>query len=501
MLQARDLKGRTAISYARWSSGKQAEGDSLRRQSENAESFCTTYGLTLDKQLVDDGVSAFKGANLEASLGQFVADVKAGKIANDYVLIVENIDRITRVKPTRAVRYFLDLLDTGLTLVTLTDGRVHTAEGYDDNFANLLMSLMAMQAAHEYSDKLSKRIGESWNGRVKRAMQGERLKLSKVPFWIDQTTQELNARANDARLIFQLATDGHGQWAITNHLNENGIPSSRGGTWGKSMVQDVLKSKAAYGSLVLKKEEVRSYFPPLITETEWLAIQSRQRVRHQNPQAGNTTNLFPRLLRCAHCGSAMVVTSSTVRGKTWRYLVCEGRSLKRTDCKSLNWKYDQFEADFLERMGFLALPIPSGDTGLEDSRTEELEAEIRALEDRHRNVLAGVAEAADAATRSILLDNARAISDNIKTKRDALTQLRESAARFQQAATHTADFADDIAAMQRMAKDDREDAKRLIANVVERIELESDSKDLRRAVVTLRTGYTHQMVFDTSGAL
>lgn len=501
MLQARDLRGRTAISYARWSSGKQADGDSLRRQSENAERFCSTHGLQLDRQLVDEGISAFKGRNLEEGLGRFMAGIRDGSIPEDTVLLIEAMDRFSRQNYIDARDAFESILKQGVTIVTLIDQRVHTWDGYRADLFQSIQSLMMMEAANAYSARLSDRIGESWNGRVKRAMQGERLKLSKVPFWIDQTTQELNSRADDARLIFQLATDGHGQWAITNHLNENGIPSSRGGTWGKSMVQDVLKSKAAYGSLVLKDEEVRGYFPPLITETEWLAIQSRQRVRYQNPQAGNTTNLFPRLLRCAHCGSAMVVTSSTVRGKTWRYLVCEGRSLKRTDCKSLNWKYDQFEADFLERMGFLALPIPGGDTDLDDSRTEELEAEIRALEDRHRNALAGVAEESDAAGRSILLDIAREISDTIKTKRDALTQLRESAARFLQASTHTADFADDIAAMQRMAKDDREEAKRLIANVVERIELESDSKDLRRAVVTLRTGYTHQMVFDTSGAL
>lgn len=500
MLQPRDLKGRTAISYARWSSGRQAQGDSLRRQSENALEFCATYGLTLDQQLVDDGVSAFKGANLEASLGQFVADVKAGKIANDYVLIVENIDRITRVKPTRAVRYFLDLLDTGLTLVTLTDGRVHTAEGYDDNFANLLMSLMAMQAAHEYSDKLSKRIGASWAGRVQRAKQGERLKLSKVPFWIDQKTQVLNDRADDARLIFRLAIEGQGQWAVTNHLNENGIPSPRGGTWGKSMVQDILKSKAAYGSLVLKGEEIKGYFPALISETDWLAIQGRQRVRHQNPQAGNTTNLFPRLLRCAHCGSPMVVTTTKSGGKTWRYLICEGRALKRTECTALNWRYDDFEREFIDRIGFLAVPIPAGEAvSVDTQRAAELEGAISALEERHKNVLAGVAEAGDAATRSILLDSAQSISEETRTKRNELVQLRESAARFQQAAATTVDFAADLEEMQRLATEDRAEAQRLVANVVERIELESASKDLRRAVVTLRTGYAHQMVFDASG--
>ncbi|MEQ1952644.1 recombinase family protein [Mesorhizobium sp. CN2-181] len=493
MLQPRDLKGRTAISYARWSSGQQAKGDSLRRQTAEAANFCATYGLTLDRAITDDGVSAFKGANLEASLGQFVSNVREGKIAADVVLIVENIDRITRVKPTRAIRYFLDLLDTGLTLVTLTDQRVHTSEGYDDNFANLMMSLMAMQAAHEYSAKLSFRVGDEWKNRAKRARQG-RVKMSKVPFWIDQQTQQLNERADVARMIFRMSKEGAGQWTITNHLNESGIPSPRGGTWGKSVVQDVLKSKASYGSLVVKGEEVPGYYPALITETEWLAIQQRQGERHRNPQASGTTNLFPRLIRCAVCGSPMNVSTSHVRGSLWRYLVCEGKSFKRTDCNAPNWRYDEFEAEFVSRVGLLAVPVPADPAAPEVTRVAELDAALNALETKRANVLAGIAEADTADIRKVLLDQAAAISRDIEGRKAELVRLRESAARFHDAAASVVDIEADLAEIQRLAKEDRKGAQRLIGDLVERIDLETDGvgrvtpETLRRASVTLRNG-------------
>ncbi|RWQ60284.1 recombinase family protein [Mesorhizobium sp.] len=502
MLHPRDLKGRTAISYARWSSGSQASGDSLRRQSENAERFCSTYGLTLDHQLVDNGVSAFKGLNLEARLGQFIADVKAGKISNDVVLILENLDRFTRINPVDAVPVLLELLKTGLTLVTLQDERVHTRTAYADNTMHLMMSLMAMQAAYEYSAKISQRVGAEWSNRAKRARQG-RVKISKVPFWIDQQTQELNDRADDARLIFRLAQEGNGQWTITNYLNDAGIPSSRGGTWGKSMVQDVLKSKAAYGALVIKGEEVPNYYPPLITETAWLAIQHRQRQRYQNPQASGTTNIFPRLVRCAHCRSPMVVTSSKVRGKIWRYFACEGRSLKRTDCTAPNWRYDSFETEFLARVGFLAAPIPAVDGSAPMDSSGELVDAIAALENQHSNILAGMAEAFDAASRRVLLDRAHAISTEIAVKKNELVRVRENDARYQETKPLT-DIETDLEVIQRLAKEDRKEAQRLIANLVERIDLESDShgpragNGLRRALVTLRSGWSHAMVFDDS---
>ena len=200
------------------------------------------------------------------------------------------------------------------------------------------------------------RVRSAWNSKASKAAKG-RVKVSKVPFWIDQQTQELNHRADDARLMFRLTKEGMGQRAMTDYLNEHGIPSSRGGTWGKSMVQDVLKSKAAYGSLVIKGEEVRDYYPPIIGETEWLAIQHRQRSRHRNAQAGNTRNLFPRLLRCGHCGSTVNLSSTLSRGKLWSYLVCEGRALKRTVCTQRNWRYDEFERDLVEKIGLFAIVL------------------------------------------------------------------------------------------------------------------------------------------------
>lgn len=495
-MQPRDLKGRRAISYTRWSSGKQAAGDSLRRQIESAVAFCATNGLTLDDRIVDDGVSAFKGKNLdlEASLGQFIRKVKSGAISADMVLILEDLDRFSRTKPMDVLPKFIDLLNTGLTLVTLRDSRVHSRESYDVNAGNLMMSVMGMQAAYDYSAKISQRVGAEWNNRANKARQG-RVKVSKVPFWIDQTTQELNHRADDARLIFRLASEGMGQSGITQHLNLNSIASSRRGKWGKSMVQDVIKSKAAYGSLVIKGEEVRDYYPVLIAETEWLAIQHRTRMRVHNPQVGNTATLFPRLVHCSHCGFVMNLTTS--RFGKFRYLICQGKATKRTDCTAPNWRYESFEREFLDRVGFLAVPVPANDT--EPERTAELADAIAALETNRENILAGVAETSDAASRSFLLSQAATISSAIEAKRLELLNVRENAARYQQVAADFIDFEKDQEEIRRLAKGDRKEAQRLIGDLVERVELESDSKTLRRANVTMRNGYAHSIVIDDSG--
>jgi hypothetical protein len=56
-----DKQNQLAISYVRYSSIGQSNGDSVRRQSEATESYCRKHGLTLtDKyRLQDSGKSAF----------------------------------------------------------------------------------------------------------------------------------------------------------------------------------------------------------------------------------------------------------------------------------------------------------------------------------------------------------------------------------------------------------------------------------------------------------
>ena len=64
-----------AISYIRYSSEPQGQGDSLRRQLSKTVNFCTRHGLTLDEGISyqDLGVSAGSGRNVsEGDLGRFL---------------------------------------------------------------------------------------------------------------------------------------------------------------------------------------------------------------------------------------------------------------------------------------------------------------------------------------------------------------------------------------------------------------------------------------------
>jgi len=89
---------RKAYSYQRFSSIKQKGGDSTKRQSGAAAVFCKQHGLTLVDTFTDEGVSGFKGKNFsnESALSQFLKLVENEKVEPGSVLIVENMDRLSR---------------------------------------------------------------------------------------------------------------------------------------------------------------------------------------------------------------------------------------------------------------------------------------------------------------------------------------------------------------------------------------------------------------------
>ena len=100
--------------YSRVSSEKQLLGDGLNRQSISKELLKVIeqkHECKFTELLSDRGVSAFKGDNILSTgeLGQFIERVNSGYIKNP-ILLVESIDRITRLPIDKARELFSKIL-------------------------------------------------------------------------------------------------------------------------------------------------------------------------------------------------------------------------------------------------------------------------------------------------------------------------------------------------------------------------------------------------------
>ncbi|EHY1122965.1 recombinase family protein [Vibrio vulnificus] len=305
-----------AYSYIRFSTRKQADGDSLRRQSRLALEYCKANDLELSEQSFKDlGVSALHSANAneDKGLGQFLSALQQGVIPKGSFLLVESLDRLSRAKVMIALRQFLHIIEYDITVVTLIDGRKYNSES---DTSDLIISLTVMERAHNESITKSKRILAIKATQRKLVREGKVVN-KRLPFWITNSDgYQLNDKAQIVRDIIKQRTSGVGFHRIA--MNLNGVyEAPKAKHWSDTTIRDIVKSRALYGSMVDKDGEVESVFPALIDFTEWQAIQSE----HVSSAGGYTKhNHLARLVKC-ECGAAMSkkIQKSKTKTKTHEY--------------------------------------------------------------------------------------------------------------------------------------------------------------------------------------
>lgn len=230
-----------AYSYLRCSTPEQMQGDSFRRQIALAEAYALKRGWELDRTLTlqDVGVSAFRGRNaVEGNLGRFLEHVRTGEVARGSVLLVESLDRLSRQEVARAQLAFLNLLDSGVTVVTLLDDQEYSWASVNagDGMVRLIISLTIMSRAHEESATKARRLKEAWA--AKRSRLDTEALTSKVPAWLrlnpeTRKPELIPERAAIVERIFRDTLGGKGQHSIAAELNREGVKP-----WGRGVSRD-----------------------------------------------------------------------------------------------------------------------------------------------------------------------------------------------------------------------------------------------------------------------
>lgn len=278
---------RKAYSYLRFSTPEQGKGDSFRRQTSMALAYAEKHGLDLDQELTfhDVGVSAYRGQNADAGrLANFLEAVQSRQVPQGSVLLVEQLDRISRLSPRKALRVLEAVVDLGVSVVTLSDEREYTAASLDKDPLDLLISILTFTRANEESETKSRRLRAAWEGKRLAMAEGKPL-TALAPAWLRlsedrQGFEVIGERANLVRRIFDMTLGGVGQHKIAKTFNlEERAPWGRGKRWHRSYVAKVLASPAVLGTFQphvmefdgAKKsrrplEAVVGYFPAIISE-------------------------------------------------------------------------------------------------------------------------------------------------------------------------------------------------------------------------------------------
>jgi DNA invertase Pin-like site-specific DNA recombinase len=353
---AENLGARVAFSYQRVSSGQQVDGHGLDRQADAAALWCAANGHQLDQQLAlsDRGRSAYRGRHLSGALGRFLELAQSGQLGSSPVLLVEAIDRLSRQEPLDAIETILSgLVGSGVRVVTLEDQQEYSRLTISTDASKLLVLVVKIQAAHEFSKRNGMRSSASWANRFRAAKAGQKDPSPRCrPYWLDWdgAADDFKANASTAMVqrCFQLSEQGLGHTAIARQLTAEGFTNTSGGRLSGTVTGVLLRDRRVLGEREITNpdgntEILQGYFPTVITPGQFDRCRGlaadRDTAPGRNRRSKRTRNLFAPTLTCP-CGLPLGHRSQS--GGRYEKLICNGFHDGRCTYDGAGWlDYDE----------------------------------------------------------------------------------------------------------------------------------------------------------------
>ncbi|MBA4188932.1 MAG: hypothetical protein C0467_13125 [Planctomycetaceae bacterium] len=341
----------TAYSYLRFSKPEQAEGDTLRRQIANRESWLKSHPqIPLDTtlEMTDAGLSGYDRDDWDAyALAGFLRKAESGYVKQGDYLLVENLDRLSREKEVKGTRLFLSILEKGITIVQLSPSVKEFTE--ESDMADLMHAIMELSRGHRESKIKSERVRAAWANKRTKARAGTVTGM-RLPGWLQRGADAnamptvIESKAAIVRRLFKLAFEGVGLAQIARQLNDEGVKpfgkaviAARGQrhlptadknrhtvTWTKGLIHNFLTSPSAIGKYHphtgrgknrKPDGDAVTLYPAIVTERDYYAVQSAlaSRSKRGAGRRGKHVNLFAGIITDMRTGGAMTCEHSPGR--------------------------------------------------------------------------------------------------------------------------------------------------------------------------------------------
>lgn len=408
-----------AFSYVRLSSEAQIAGMGQARQLEAARRYCEQHGLELVEDTISDlGVSGYRGANArEGALAEFLEAVKSGAVPRGSSLLIESLDRLTRQTPRKAIRLIEQIIELGITVITLSDGKQYNEASLDGDPLALMTIIIVAARSHDESLMKSTRGRSNWSQKRSRASD---VKLTaKAKWWLQLSPDRksftvIPKRAAVVKRIFDMADqEGLGLHGIVQRLTDEHVTPPRGTQWSRIVVRRWLSEPDVIGTfrphtieynargkrVRVPATPIPDYYPAIIGKEQYERV---RRLIEKNTLRGaaaatkgadaartrKLSNVLSGVGKCPECGGPI---SYYARGfldgrKRPDYLRCEKATKKvrgRRLCKNTGLvRVDHVETALMNYSPLAELDHISGTVEHPDmDKLREIESSIAGLND------------------------------------------------------------------------------------------------------------------------
>jgi len=334
-----------AIIYIRWSSLEQTKGDSYARQINRCTKFCADKGYNVLETVVDEGRSAYTGENiLTGNLGKLVERFERREVPEATLVVVEQLDRLTRLPALEVVGWLTRVFPTGIRFVTADRGTMVSRAAMEADQLSFMSLIFDSFRSHGESKRKSDLLLDSWQNRRNDVVEGKKRNITGVcPAWLrwDEEANEFVAITDpdphlDRRLIIQRIFDerdaGVGHAIIARKLNEDGIPSwgvgkRKADGWHPSYVYKILHNPAVIGEFQPRSrrkgevtgtkmgQPIPDYYPRIISPAQFERVSASKQVMNVGGGTKGRMNLLAGLVYCGVCNQRMIYLKKANAGR------------------------------------------------------------------------------------------------------------------------------------------------------------------------------------------
>lgn len=251
------------------------------------------------------------------------------------------------------------------------------------------------------------------------------------------------------RYIFRLyLQESMGIRKIAGQLNDENVPTRRGGRWSMVTVRDLLRNRAYLGNYSRFGTTVTGSHPALVSHDDFRRVQERLQSRYPGTRKRKVVPfLLSGLAFCARCGNKMIGVSRSQkwttrageeRSASYRYYQCESRT-NQSSCGYNTQRAAELEASLRERLADTETgPLTIRRAGNADAYMLDMLAQVERIESRMKRNRRQLEEVvADAAHGHITLERVRTLGAGLVDEHQSL-QRELDAARARLIAQQTA---------------------------------------------------------------
>lgn len=290
--------------YMRMSTDKQE--NSIDSQQNILEAYADTHEMKVAGTYVDEGISG-RTAEKRPAFMRMIDDSAKGIF--DAVLVYDS-SRFAR-NLEESIVYKSVLKKNGVKLVSATEPTL-------DEDSALITDAMLGALNEMYSRKLSKSVKR---GMVYNAQKGKY--QTPPPYGYRKSGGVMSVVEDEAEIVkkaFEMFIYCPSWFSVAVKLNEMGAKKRTAYGWYTRDVKRMLLNPAYIGNVYYAGEVYKGEHEPIIDTEIWEKVQaliSNKPVRRLRPSM-TYKHWLSGLLRCAHCGGRMNLTTDTAGNKSYR---------------------------------------------------------------------------------------------------------------------------------------------------------------------------------------